>query len=169
MTSSAESSSAIFWCGANVLSVIFVEVSQKLSLGILLISVILTLFRDDFDAPVNPRSFSNLHHPHPLKVMDALRYGDNASPPQNMKRGLIFLGVVVMILCFIPVFGLQAKQVRREADASKLAARERMRGRAGSGGTDIQTSDGVGSEDGLRPRSGHSTVPLQSTAGRSTV
>lgn len=77
VTSSAESSSAVFWCGANLLSVIFVE------------------------------------------VMDALRVGDDAKPPRNMKKGLIFLGVVVMVCCLPTVFALEAKQVRRQVDTDK--------------------------------------------------
>lgn len=48
--------------------------------------------------------------------MDALRDPVTAHPPQDMKRGLIFLGIVVMVCCFIPVFGIEAKQVRREMD-----------------------------------------------------
>ncbi|KAF8320695.1 MFS general substrate transporter [Clavulina sp. PMI_390] len=68
ITSSAETSSAIFWCVANLLSFVFVE------------------------------------------VMNALRAGTDASPPNNMKRSLIFLGAVVMASCFLPVFALEAKQ-----------------------------------------------------------
>jgi len=82
VTSSAESSSAIFWCGANILTTVFVS------------------------------------------VMDALRAPVTANPPQNMKRGLIFLGVVVMVCCFFPVFGLEAKQVRREVDQHEANKQE---------------------------------------------
>lgn len=93
--------------------------------------------------------------------MDALRDdGPKANPPQNMKKSLIFLGVIVMVLCFLPVFGLEAKQVRREADTRKLAARERMRGRADSG-TDVLTTREPGEDaNGVRSR-GSSTVPMQ--------
>jgi len=56
--------------------------------------------------------------------MDALRAPVTANPPQNMKRGLIFLGVVVMVCCFFPVFGLEAKQVRREVDQNKANTQE---------------------------------------------
>jgi hypothetical protein len=67
--------------------------------------------------------------------MDALRDPVTAHPPQNMKRGLIFLGVVVMVCCFLPVFGLEGKQARREIDQNKAdeqatrAAKDRTRSR----------------------------------------
>jgi hypothetical protein len=50
--------------------------------------------------------------------MDALREGDDGRPPRNMKRGLIFLGATAVVCC-IPIFGLQARQSRRELDVQK--------------------------------------------------
>lgn len=67
--------------------------------------------------------------------MDALRDPVTAHPPQNMRRGLIFLGVVVMICCFLPVFGIEGNQARREIDQNKAneqevrAAKDRVRSR----------------------------------------
>jgi len=75
VTSSAESSSAIFWCGASIVNTVFVT------------------------------------------VMDALRAPVTANPPQNMKRGLIFLGVVVASFLFLALkqsrFGGRLIKIKR--------------------------------------------------------
>jgi len=51
-------------------------------------------------------------------VMDALRAGNDANPPQSMTRSLVFLGGIVMSSC-VCVFALQARQARRELDVQK--------------------------------------------------
>ncbi len=50
--------------------------------------------------------------------MDALRDGGGAHPPENMRRSLIFLGVIVLVSA-VPILGLEAKQARRELDVEK--------------------------------------------------
>lgn len=50
--------------------------------------------------------------------MNALRDGRDAHPPENMRRSLIFLGVT-MLVSVVAVFGLEAKQARRELDVEK--------------------------------------------------
>ncbi|KZT58894.1 MFS general substrate transporter [Calocera cornea HHB12733] len=72
----AETSSAIFWCSANLFSVIY------------------------------------------ILVEGALRAPEDADPPLNMHRAVIFQSVVVMVLC-AAVFGLEGRQVRRQIDKEK--------------------------------------------------
>lgn len=75
VTKSPESSSAVLWCIANLFSVIFVLVSF--------------MFFEKWTSIDSSKR----------QVMDALRDGPHASPPRNMKKGLIFLGVVVAVSC----------------------------------------------------------------------
>jgi len=58
-----------------------------------------------------------------IEIMDALRDRGGAHPPENMRRSLIFLGVIVLVSA-VPILGLEAKQARRELDVEK--ARESL-------------------------------------------
>lgn len=51
--------------------------------------------------------------------MQALRASDSASPPLNMHRSLIFLGVFIGVVVS-SVLILRGRQVRREMDVSML-------------------------------------------------
>ena len=53
------------------------------------------------------------------QVFGALRAGPNASPPLNMRRSLIFLGVVVLSLSSL-IFFLRGEQRRKAMDEQKL-------------------------------------------------
>lgn len=61
-------------------------------------------------------------------ISDALRAGDGASPPENMKRALVFEAVVAMVIVPVPLFlGLFGRRdkvlLRRvQADQDRLAA-----------------------------------------------
>ncbi|KAF8342314.1 major facilitator superfamily domain-containing protein [Cantharellus anzutake] len=57
-----------------------------------------------------------------VEVMDALREGKDASPPGNMRRSLIFSGVFTLVSAVV-VFGLEARQARRELDVEKARHR----------------------------------------------
>jgi len=54
-----------------------------------------------------------------IQVFGALRAGPNASPPLNMKRSLIFMGVVVISLSSL-IFFLRGEQRRKAMDEQKL-------------------------------------------------
>ena len=58
-------------------------------------------------------------------MQGALRAGPNANPPLNMRRALIFNGVVVMS-CSSFVFLIQGRQARKELDEQKHLAQEAM-------------------------------------------
>ncbi|CAA7261775.1 unnamed protein product [Cyclocybe aegerita] len=59
--------------------------------------------------------------------MGALRAGEDASPPLNMKRALIFNGVVVLAVC-CSVFFLHGHQKRKRLDEEKLQQSLAIRG-----------------------------------------
>lgn len=63
-------------------------------------------------------------------INDALVEGEDASPPRNMKKGLIFQAVVAMVVAFIPLslglFGRQDKLSLR-----RIASDDRDRGNVG--------------------------------------
>jgi len=52
-------------------------------------------------------------------VLGALSAGPNASPPLNMKRSLIFMGVVVVTISSL-VFFIRGEQKRKVLDERKL-------------------------------------------------
>jgi MFS transporter, FLVCR family, MFS-domain-containing protein 7 len=54
-----------------------------------------------------------------LGVENALREGPEASPPLNMKKALIFQGVIILTVC-LSVFGLRGEQTRRKRDAAAV-------------------------------------------------
>jgi FLVCR family MFS transporter 7 len=53
-----------------------------------------------------------------LAIEDALRAGPNANPPLNMKKGLIFQGVLVLVITFLG-FGIRGTQTRRAKDEAE--------------------------------------------------
>lgn len=48
--------------------------------------------------------------------MDSLRAGDDASPPRNMRKAIIFNGAMVAFASAIVCIGFRGKQSRREMD-----------------------------------------------------
>jgi FLVCR family MFS transporter 7 len=52
-----------------------------------------------------------------LGVENALREGPEANPPLNMRRALIFQGVIILAVC-LSVFGVRGEQTRRRRDAA---------------------------------------------------
>jgi FLVCR family MFS transporter 7 len=53
-----------------------------------------------------------------LAVEDALRAGPNAHPPLNMKRALIFQGVLALMITLL-AFGIRGTQTRRVKDEAE--------------------------------------------------
>lgn len=53
-----------------------------------------------------------------LAVANALRAGGNATPPQNMKRALIFMASIIMASGSM-IFLLRGAQARKELDEKK--------------------------------------------------
>lgn len=54
-----------------------------------------------------------------LIVAGALRAGPDASPPLNMKKHLVFQGVIVLVIC-ATIFLLHGVQRRKVADEEKM-------------------------------------------------
>jgi fucose permease len=87
-------------------------------------------------------------------IMDALKAGDNASPPRNMKRALVFQAVLAMVampaVLVLGLFGRQGKvrRLRWEADRN--------------GGTegDVQVIDGGEDEEEQEVEVGRRISPL---------
>jgi FLVCR family MFS transporter 7 len=62
-----------------------------------------------------------------LAIEDALRLGEDASPPKSMKHALIFQGVVVLVACVV-AFGIRGNQARRERDERAQAGMDTQGG-----------------------------------------
>lgn len=65
-------------------------------------------------------------------VMDALRAGPDATPPNNMKRALIFHGTTIAATAVMFMIGFRGQQKRRELDLAKLHDTEEIEGHGAS-------------------------------------